>query len=154
MIVDVVKTPPKVGIEVTDPWWDTGIDILTLILVIAGVLGVIWKIAKPHVKRYIESVVQPLHEKAESTHHQLTTNHHVSEPATVLDRVDSIGKTVDAIASTVESNTAQIGQVRRDLGVHETEGRQMLATAVRQLQAQGVTLHIEHDDQERGTPAW
>ena len=128
---------------VTQPWWELALVMMGAVSVGCAFLVIVWKIARPHIKGYIESVVKPLQTTANATHHQLTKNGHTSATPTVLDRVDGLSSKVDELHRLSHRNVTKIDMLGASLDAHKQDGRAMIAEAVRQFSAQGITLHVE-----------
>lgn len=128
---------------VPQPWWEIGLVILGAFSAVCGFLVIVWKIARPHIKTYVESVVKPLQDKANATHEQVTKNGHTSVTPTMLDRIDRLSGDVSDILRVQHRNTRKIDMLGQSLDDHKTESAKVLAEAVTQFSQQGITLHLD-----------
>lgn len=82
------------------------------VVTLAGAIGVLWWLVKPRVAAWAESqILGPVRE----THHQVTVNHHSSAEPTVLDKIDTVGRQVAAVAKENAVQNRKIDSVQRDV---------------------------------------
>lgn len=82
------------------------------IVTVAGAAGVLWWLVKPRVAAWAEAqILTPVRE----THHQVTVNHHSSTEPTVLDKIDTVGRQVAAVAEENQAQNRKIDAVQRNV---------------------------------------
>jgi hypothetical protein len=82
---------------------------LGTLVTVVGTLVAAW------MARRADKRTQGVADRVEETHHQLTTNHHVSDPPTLLDKVDSVHRDLGALREVVELNQARNDREHREL---------------------------------------
>lgn len=138
--------PPTIPEEVAQPLWELALIWLGGLTTVCAAFVIMWKIAKPHVKGYIESVVKPLQDTANLTHRQLTVNGGKSITPTVLDRIHRMEDKINNVERLSHRNARKIDGVKASLEAHESEGRVLMADAVKQFAEQGITLRIDNEE--------
>lgn len=99
------------------------VGVLTILTLLIGLLGLaVRMILVPWLK---EHVINPVKE----TNHQVTVNKHVSDPPTLLDKVDRVQNKVDKVESDVRS-AARMFEGHIDLSADD---RRQLWKAIDQL---------------------
>lgn len=140
----VPPSPPPVE-TIPQPLWELALIWIGAVSAMCALLVIMWKVARPHVQAYIETVVKPLQNTANATHHQLTKNGHTSITPTVLDRIDRLSGNVDDLSRLSHRNTRKIDSLGGAFEDHKTEGQEFLAEAVKQFADQGIKLHNPGD---------
>lgn len=139
--------PGAIPEQVAQPLWELALIMMGGLTTVCAAFVIVWKIAKPHVKAYVESVVKPLQDTANLTHRQLTVNGGKSITPTVLDRLHNMEDKISNVERLSHRNARKIDGVKASLLAHESEGREMMADAVKQFAEQGITLRIDNDQE-------
>lgn len=128
-------------------------------LTVSAVLGVIvtsctlavfgWKIARPHVKAFVLSVVAPLQATADATHHQVAVNGGKSKNPTIRDDVSGVRKEVRAVREEVAELRDEVAEVRGAQQAHESESGAYLGQVALVLKAHEIDIPLPSENEDQ-----
>ena len=118
------------------PVWELLLAICGGIGVVSGALLVVWKIVRPHVDRYVRSMVEPIRDNVQAVRDNVEDN----SPTATEQKIDQLSNQLGRIGRKVEQIDGRTMMTRGVLDQHVAESSTWLRQTTRILRASGVQI--------------
>ena len=149
-MLDALTILGTTEVPTTQPVWELLLVVCGGIGVVSGALLVLWKIVRPHVDRYVRSMVEPIRDNVQAVRdevvngeeeslHQRAT--HAAEAAIRAEQLlTRVSSQVGRIGRRVEGVDARLMLTRSILDQHVQEARRAERAWIGVLEEQGIAL--------------
>lgn len=103
---------------------------------------IVWRVARPHVARYVESVVRPIAEQVAQVSEEVKPNHGTS----LHDRARNAHDAASSADRKLDDLTLNVRAIQRTLDQHVGESRTYLAVSREILSGHGINLPEAPDE--------
>lgn len=138
LIGNVMQSTPGTT-PVQQAAWVSALAILGGVATACALAVIAWKIARPHVDKYVRSLIKPLQDTADSTHREVAVNGGKNNPPTLKDDISDLRAHVGRVEDKVDTNTAA-------LEAHEAASGQYLGQVSVVLASHGIRLPKPDED--------
>lgn len=132
--------------------WELMLVVFGAVATTGAALTIIWKVVRPHVDRYVRTIVEPLAANLRDVHREVSPDEGgaaslsgraevAADAAARVDRkLEGISATLHKMGRRLEATEGRVMVTQSVLGQHVTESRQYLGRAVDALREQGIEL--------------
>lgn len=138
LISQVMQSTPG-ATPVQQAAWVSALAILGGIATACGLAVITWKIARPHVDKYVRDQIRPLQQAADSTLREVAINGGTSNPPTLKDDISDLRDHLGRVEGKVDTNTAALAD-------HEAASGQYLGQVSLVLASHGIQLPTPPED--------
>jgi hypothetical protein len=158
-VVELVRVVLAAEVDTSQPVWELFLVVCGGIGVVSGAALVVWKVVRPHVDKYVRSLLVPIGASVEAVRHEVVNGEEESLHQRATTAAASAER-AEALLSRVSSQLGRIGRrveavdgrlmvTRSILDQHVQEARRAERAWTAALEAQGIDL--PRIDRERPT---